>query len=73
MQSPREDLVERRTGHDIQLAQRLVDGPRVSPYRLKVALGIVPFLYVVPVPLAVAHQGSALALFGLAVCSSRRR
>ncbi|MDO8678149.1 MAG: COX15/CtaA family protein [Acidobacteriota bacterium] len=39
---------------------------------VQVTLGIVTLLYVVPVPLAVAHQGSALVLFGLAVLVRHR-
>lgn len=33
----------------------------------QVALGVTTLLFVVPTPLAVAHQGGAIALFGLAV------
>ncbi|MCC7242690.1 MAG: COX15/CtaA family protein, partial [Acidobacteria bacterium] len=34
---------------------------------VQVTLGITTLLYVVPMSLAVAHQGSAIGLFGLAV------
>ena len=34
---------------------------------IQVTLGIVTLVHVVPLPLAVAHQGSAIVLFGLAV------
>ena len=34
---------------------------------LQVALGIATLLFVVPIPLALAHQATALALFGLAI------
>lgn len=39
---------------------------------LQVALGIATLVYVVPVPIAVAHQGSAVVLFGLAVLVRHR-
>lgn len=39
---------------------------------LQITLGIVTLLYVVPVPIAVAHQGSAVVLFGLAVLVRHR-
>lgn len=39
---------------------------------LQITLGIVTLLYVVPVPMAVAHQGSAVVLFGLAVLVRHR-
>lgn len=39
---------------------------------VQVTLGIATLLYVVPLPLAVTHQASALALFGLAVLVRHR-
>lgn len=39
---------------------------------LQVALGVATLLYVVPTPLAVAHQGSAFVLFGLALLVRHR-
>lgn len=39
---------------------------------IQVTLGILTLLYVVPVPLAVAHQGSAIVLLGLAVLVRHR-
>ena len=39
---------------------------------IQIALGIATLLWVVPVPLAVAHQGSAVVLFGLAILVRHR-
>ena len=43
--------------------------PLLTPLRLlQAALGISTLLLIVPLPLALAHQGGALILFTLALC-----